>query len=116
MAAIVHFLSLLLVKQLRLSFQTTLRLHGLAEILPQIPPWKCKHVDTSPHKTTTIARLFYRDTVDCLQTLLNNPLFTNSLDFSPYHVFTPAQCLVQVYGKWMSSDVAWKIQVGIVST
>ncbi|KAF8132943.1 hypothetical protein EV363DRAFT_1163244, partial [Boletus edulis] len=110
MAAINRFLSLLLVKQLWLSFQTALRLRGLAEILPQIPPWKCKHVDTSPHKTTTIARLFYRDTVDCLQTLLNNPLFTDSLDFSPYCVFTTAQRLVWVYGKWMSGDVTWKIQ------
>ena len=51
--------------------------------------------------------------MDCLQTLLNNPQFTNSLDFSPYRVFTTAQCLVQVCSEWMSSDVAWKVQVGI---
>ena len=129
MTAIDHFLSLLLVdcaslqmldplgltyvqiKRLWLSLNMALRLHGLAEILPKTPPWKCQHVDTSPHKTKTIVRLFYRDTVDCLQTLLHNPWFTNSLDLCPYHIFTTAQRLIQLYGEWMSGDTAWNIQV-----
>jgi len=133
MAAIDCFLSLLLVscaslrildplgltyvqiKQLQLSFETASRLRGLAQILPKTSPWKCQHVDTSPHKTKTIVRLLYRDTVDCLQTLLHHLQFTNSLDFCPYHAFTTAQCLVRIYGEWMSGDIAWNIQVSTFS-
>ncbi|KAN0093092.1 hypothetical protein V8E55_003876 [Tylopilus felleus] len=110
MTAIDRFLSLLLIKRLWLSLNMALRLHGLAKILPKTPPWKCQHVDTSPHETKTIVRLFYRDTVDCLQTLLHNPWFTNSLDLCPYRVFTTAQRLIQLYGEWMSGDTAWNIQ------
>ncbi|KAI6004772.1 hypothetical protein EDD15DRAFT_2155216 [Pisolithus albus] len=111
MAAIDRFLSLPLIRQLHLSFQSANQLRGLVEILPSPPPWKCQHVDTSPHQTKTVARLFYRDTVECLQTLLHNPLFTDSIDFSPYRVFTTAQRLVQVYSKWMSGDIAWRMQI-----
>lgn len=59
-------------------------------------------------------RLFYRDTVECLQTLLSNPLFTNAIDFTPYRVFTTAQRLVRIYTEWMSCDIAWEMQVGIL--
>ncbi|KAI6131086.1 hypothetical protein EDD16DRAFT_1515246 [Pisolithus croceorrhizus] len=116
MAAIDCFLSLSLIRQLQLSFQSTKQLCGLVEILPSPPPWKCQHVDTSPHQTKTITRLFYQDTVDCLQMLLHNPLFTDSINFSPYHVFTTTQRLVQIYGEWMSGDIAWGMQDKIETT
>ncbi|KAG6374954.1 hypothetical protein JVT61DRAFT_3709 [Boletus reticuloceps] len=110
MADINRFLSLSLIKGLGLSFHTVPRLHSLAEILPKTPPWKCRVVDTSPHQTKSPARLFYRDTVECLEVMLSNPLFQDSIDFSPYHVFTSAQRLVRVYSEWMSCNHAWQIQ------
>lgn len=51
--------------------------------------------------------------MECLQALLHNPTFTDSIDFTPYRVFTTAQRLVRVYGEWMSGDVAWEMQLSI---
>ncbi|KAF8126180.1 hypothetical protein EV363DRAFT_1174570, partial [Boletus edulis] len=50
--------------------------------------WKCQYVNTSPHQTKGDTRLFYWNTLECLQALLHNPLFKDSIDFTPYHVFT----------------------------
>lgn len=99
------------VKSLGLSFQTAARLRSLAEILPKTPPWKCRVIDTAPHQTKHPVRLLYRDTVECLEALLSNPLFRNSIDFRPYRVFTTAERLVRVYTEWMSADHAWQLQV-----
>ena len=99
------------IKRLGLSFLTTLKLCGLADILPKMPPWKCCVIDTSPHQTKSSIRLFYRNTMECLEILLSNPLCGNSIDFSPYCVFTNAQHFVQVYTEWMSSNHAWQLQV-----
>ncbi|KAI6046205.1 hypothetical protein EDC04DRAFT_2558364, partial [Pisolithus marmoratus] len=49
--------------------------------------------------------------LECLQMLLHNLLFTDSINFSPYCIFTTAECLVQVYSEWMSGDIAWRMQV-----
>lgn len=99
------------VKGLGLSFHTAARLRSLVEILPKTPSWKCRIIDTAPHQTKLPVRLFYRDTVECLEVLLSNPLFKNSIDFSPYRVFTTAERLVRVYREWMSADHAWQLQV-----
>ena len=99
------------IQGLGLSFKTALRLRGLTEILPKTPPWKCHVIDTSLHQTKSPARLFYHNTVECLEMLLSTPLFGNSIDFFPYQVFTNAQRFVWVYTKWMSGDHAWQLQV-----
>lgn len=108
-----HRSTLYQVKELQLSFQTAKQLRGLVEILPQTPPWKCQHVNTSPHQTKALTRLFYRDTFECLQMLFNNPLFADSIDFTPYRAFTTTQRLARVYTEWMSGDIAWDMQVSI---
>ncbi|KAG6372618.1 hypothetical protein JVT61DRAFT_7366 [Boletus reticuloceps] len=113
MAAINRFLSLTLIMKLKLSFRSAKQLRGLVEILPQTPPWKCLHVDTVPFQTKNVTRLLYHDTLECLQALLHNPLFADSINFSPYRTFTTAQRLVQVYNQWMSGDIAWQMQVKI---
>ncbi|KAG6376024.1 hypothetical protein JVT61DRAFT_1988 [Boletus reticuloceps] len=59
------------IQGLGLLFQTASRLCSLTEILPKMPPWKCCVIDTSPHQTKNPARLFYCDTVKCLEMLLN---------------------------------------------
>ncbi|KAF8123991.1 hypothetical protein EV363DRAFT_1085545, partial [Boletus edulis] len=88
MADIDHFFSLLMIQGLGLSFQTASRLYSLTEILPKTSPWKCHVIDTSPHQTKSPTRLFYCDTMECLEMLLSTLLFGNSIDFSSYHMFT----------------------------
>ena len=60
-----------------------------------------------------VVRLFYRDTIECLQVLLHNPLFTDLIDFMPYCIFATARQLVRVYTEWMFCDITWEMQVSI---
>ena len=61
--------------------------------------------------TKSPVRLFYRDTVECLEALFQHPLFHDKLDLVPCHVYRTAERLVRVYSEWMTSDGAWDIQV-----
>jgi len=55
--------------------------------------------------------LYFRDSLDCLQRLLGNPLFAGQMDFCPYRLYRTAQHLVRVYSEWMTGDGAWEMQV-----
>lgn len=61
--------------------------------------------------TKSSVRLFYRDTVECLEALFQHPLFHDKLDFVPRRVYRTAERLVRVYSEWMTSDGAWDMQV-----
>jgi hypothetical protein len=125
MAAIDNFLSLELVspdshycillilhqiRQLPLSFHTAKELRHRIEILPSGPQWKCKPWNTI-HPTKNSIKLYYRDAIDCLQSIFNNPLFSNHLDFSPFRLFNTAERLIRVFTEWMSGNAAWEMQV-----
>ena len=94
------------IKQLLLSFQSAKMSRGQAEMLPQGPQWKCKSCPTV-HPTKTPIMLFYCDAIECIKALFSNPLFANSIQYSPFQVFKTAERLVCIYGEWMSGDVAW---------
>ena len=55
--------------------------------------------------------LFFCDSLDCIESLFNHPLFLGKMDFTPFHLFITAERIVQVYTEWMSSDGAWEMQV-----
>ncbi|KAG2115444.1 hypothetical protein DEU56DRAFT_748676, partial [Suillus clintonianus] len=55
--------------------------------------------------------LFWRDPIECLESLFSNPPFHNKLDFTPRRVYTTAAHLVRVYSEWMTGDAAWEMQV-----
>ncbi|KAG6373014.1 hypothetical protein JVT61DRAFT_7067 [Boletus reticuloceps] len=109
MRAIDDFLSLKLVKTLPLSFASAKELRSRAEILPSGPVWKFQIVPTT-HPTKQPIHLYYRDSLDCIEALFNNPLFAGHMDFSPYRLFTTAEQVVRLYTEWMSSDGAWELQ------
>ena len=67
------------------------------------------------HPTKVPIKLFYRDAIECIEALFNNPLFADSMQYSPFRVFKTAERLVRIYGEWMSGDVAWKLQVSTVT-
>ncbi|KAG0696681.1 hypothetical protein DFH29DRAFT_812710, partial [Suillus ampliporus] len=54
--------------------------------------------------------LFWRDPVECLETLFSNPLFHNKLDFVPHRVYKTAAWLTRVYSEWLTGDSAWEFQ------
>ncbi|KAF7975802.1 hypothetical protein HWV62_8483 [Athelia sp. TMB] len=109
MRMIDEFLHLEKIKQLGLSYNTAKDLRNRAELLPSGPRWKCKPWKTS-HPTKKPLSLFYRDSIECLQSLLRNPLFADSMHYTPFHEFTSAAKLVRVYEEWMSGNNSWRIQ------
>ncbi|KAI6003153.1 hypothetical protein EDD15DRAFT_2385610 [Pisolithus albus] len=109
MGAIDVFLSLDLVRKLPLSFCTAKELHGRAELLPGGPRWKVQELRTS-HPTKRPVLLYWRDSLELVQSLLNNPGFRNAMDLSPFHLYDSAERLYRVYTEWMSGEDAWSMQ------
>ncbi|KAF8550602.1 hypothetical protein OG21DRAFT_1419444, partial [Imleria badia] len=72
------------------SFRSAKELRSRAEMLPSGPTWKFKVVPTT-HPTKQPVHLHYRDSLDCVEALFNNPCFAGEMDFSPYHLFTTAE-------------------------
>ena len=98
------------IKHLQLSFHTAKDLHGRAEILPAGPLWKCTPKKTL-YPTKYPLNLFHRDPIECIQSLMSNPLLMNTLQFEPLRVFKTAEKLMRVYSEWKTGDVAWDMQV-----
>ena len=79
-------------------------------MLPARPLWKYtlrKTVYPTKHPTN----LFYQDAIECVQSLMNNLLLKEALQFEPLQVFKTAEKLMRVYSKWRTGDVTWKMQV-----
>ena len=97
-------------KDLPLSFRTARELRSRIESLPSGPRWTHRVV-SSEHETKDPLYLYYRDALDCVKLLFNHPFFADSMEFSPYRLFTSAERDIRVYTEWMSGDGAWELQV-----
>ncbi|KAJ7023961.1 hypothetical protein C8F04DRAFT_1303601 [Mycena alexandri] len=104
-----EFLKLRLVLRMNLSFKTAKDLRSRIESLPKGPAWKATPWKT-PYPTKKPLTLYYRDPIECLQTLLSNPLVQDSIHYTPFKMWKTAERIVRVYNQWLSGDTAWKIQ------
>ncbi|KAI5987639.1 hypothetical protein EDD15DRAFT_2371999 [Pisolithus albus] len=92
-----------------LSFRTGKQLRARAEVLPSGPAWLCEEMEPeSPTKHPV--RLFYRQPLECLQSLLSHPLLAPHISFVPRKVWTSAARVCRIYDEWLSGDRAWEIQ------
>ena len=98
------------IKQLPISFQTAKELRLRTEMLPSGPRWK-SHVLLPKIATKRKAIVYYRDPVECLQSLLSHPLFESNISFVPQKVWSTSARTVRIYEDWMSGDHAWNLQV-----
>ncbi|KAG2344282.1 hypothetical protein BDR05DRAFT_860035, partial [Suillus weaverae] len=80
-----------------------------AELLPAPPQWKYQKITPEFPMTKTL-QIFYRDTIECLQSLLSHPLLAASFDFIPCKVYESAERAVRVYHGFMTGDHAWNLQ------
>ncbi|KAF9232757.1 hypothetical protein BU15DRAFT_67191 [Melanogaster broomeanus] len=97
------------IKDLPISFRTGKKLRSIIELLPSGPKWwYCIMPTAKPTKSSV--RLFFRDSVECLEMLFHNPLFHDKLDLVPFRVYRTAEHLVRIYSEWMTGDVAWDMQ------
>lgn len=81
-----------------------------AEMLPSGPAWRAKPWETT-YPLLAPVQLYYRDPLECLQSLLISPLLADSVDFSPYRLYETSEKLIRKYDEWMSGDAAWEMQV-----
>lgn len=96
-------------KKLFLSFSTSKDLRSRIEILPKGPQWKAESWKAlSPVKRPLT--LFYRDPVELLESLLQNPLIQDHIHYTPFRLFTTAAQTMRVYTEWLSGNVAWEMQ------
>jgi hypothetical protein len=84
-------------------------------MLPESPTWRFKTMDTV-YPTKKPITFFYRDAVDCVQSLVSSPLMKDHFQFTPFRVFKTAEKIMRVYSEWMSGNSAWEMQVSIRST
>jgi hypothetical protein len=56
-------------------------------------------------------QLYYRDPIDCLQSILHSPLVKDHIEFQPFQLFRSAEGAMRVYTEWLSGDTAWEMQV-----
>ena len=84
-------------------------------MLPPGPSWKCKSWPTT-HPTKSPVQLFYRDPIECIESLFKSPLAADNIEFTPYQVFKTAEKEVQIYSEWLSGKVAWTMQVRTCSS
>ncbi|KAG1870221.1 hypothetical protein DFJ58DRAFT_723118 [Suillus subalutaceus] len=109
MAEIDKYLNLEFTKTLPLSFRSSRELRGRVELLPAPPQWKYQKI-TTEFPTTKTLQIFYRDAIECLQSLLSHPLLAASFDFIPCKVYESAERAVRVYHGFMTGDHAWNLQ------
>ncbi|KJA23491.1 hypothetical protein HYPSUDRAFT_66180 [Hypholoma sublateritium FD-334 SS-4] len=109
MAAIDKLLRLELTKRMGLSFRTAKDLRSRAEILPAGPQWSSKPMKTI-YPTKNSIMLYYRDPLQCIQSLMHSPLVKDSIAFTPLQVFRTAEKVMRVYSEWLSGEAAWNMQ------
>lgn len=95
---------------LPLSFRTAKELRGLAELLPSVPKWQYRIISTT-HPTKQPLHFYWRDPLDCIESLFSHPLFANEIDVTPQRVYETAERTVRIYSEWLTGDAAWSMQV-----
>ena len=89
---------------------TAKKLRGLAELLPKGPVWQCK-VWKTLYPTKNKLNLFYRDPLECIQSILHNPLMKDYIKFKPLRIFESASRAMRIYTEWLTGNAAWSMQV-----
>ena len=98
------------VQGIQLSFRTAKDLHNRAEILPSGPRWHSIPMET-PVPATNKIDLFYRNPLECLESLMWSPLLKDYISFTPFRLYESTTKVMRTYTEWLSGDAAWCMQV-----
>ncbi|KAH7879129.1 uncharacterized protein C8R40DRAFT_1158970 [Lentinula edodes] len=106
------YLKLDLTKKNNLSFNSAQRLNDLVDMLPPVPRWKFRKIDTLPlYPSKSPLVLYHRDALEVLQDLLKSPLIKDSLSFTPLQIFATSEKAMRIYDSWLSGTRAWDMQM-----
>ncbi|KAG1840969.1 hypothetical protein C8R48DRAFT_781568 [Suillus tomentosus] len=93
------------------SFNTSKDLQARVEALPNVPRWYHQQIKVGSYKTKLPLMLYWRDGLEVVKYLFSNPVFAPCMDFQSYKEYKVIDGhSQQVYGEFMSADVAWEIQ------
>ena len=82
------------------------------EMLPSGPRWKSQILQPRIATKSQVV-LYYRDPVECIQTLLSHPLFAPHISFVPQKVWLSSAQVARIYQEWLLGDHAWDLQVSL---
>jgi hypothetical protein len=77
--------------------------------LPSGPQWFSRVISVEGYRSTEPIILYYRDSAECVQYLLSNPLFADHMDFTPVRHY--AANGKRVVSEAVSAQQAWETQV-----
>ena len=63
------------------------------------------------YHTAKPVTLFYHDPLECIEALLQNPIFEGKWNFIPRRIYDSPDRRNRLYNKWMTGDAAWAAQV-----
>ncbi|KAM6490836.1 hypothetical protein JOM56_013705, partial [Amanita muscaria] len=66
--------------------------------MPKGPEWQCKPWNTV-HPTKKSLALFYRDPLECIQSILHSPLMKDHIRYTPLRVFESATRAMRIYSE-----------------
>ncbi|TFK71326.1 hypothetical protein BDN72DRAFT_895699 [Pluteus cervinus] len=111
MAAIDELLSLPIIQSLKLSFSTAKAMHSWVELLPPGPQWQHRPLPLHPnYPTKRKTTLYHRDPVECIEYLMQNPLLSDHISYTPLQVYRSANKLMRIYSHWLTGTHAWDLQ------
>jgi hypothetical protein len=95
-----------------LSFQSGAALVDRIEQLRD-PGTHWKTLDIAPNSGTPIGpvKLYFRDPIEAIQSLLHQPQLKDDLEFVPRKVWTDETCSSRVFNEIFTGKWAWKTQV-----
>ena len=85
-------------------------MRGRIESLPGGPQWSFLSLEQN-YPTKSPIRLFFRDPLECISSLMRNLLHADYLELVPYKLYTNGGQTKRVYTEWMSGDVVWVLKV-----
>ncbi|KAG1900153.1 uncharacterized protein F5891DRAFT_1128621 [Suillus fuscotomentosus] len=95
----------------RPSFTSKDQLLDWIDVLPSFVPWKVSTMEFTGYKMTYPLQLIWCDALEVVKQLFSDPVFANHITFHLHVVNTGGQ---HEYGDYMSTDMAWKIQVNSI--
>ncbi|KZT31620.1 hypothetical protein SISSUDRAFT_994871, partial [Sistotremastrum suecicum HHB10207 ss-3] len=92
------------------SFRLAQRLRQLIEMLPAGSQWKWKEIKFEGYETKAPLVVYYRDGLECIESLFADPRFVNHLDLIPRREYLDEDCTIRTYNEMMTGQIPWEVQ------
>jgi len=99
------------VKAKPFSFNSAVKLQQLVELLPSPPEWHSTDIEPESGESLSELTLFWRDPIECVQHLLDDPRLANNMNFVPRKVYADKNKKDRIYHEMWTGNWWWRMQV-----